>query len=140
MLPQFRLPHPVRLYHPSSLQPAISPNNNNLSLLRLFVSKVQISKHSPHPLIPGINLQSSDMCVFPVLMVLHDSNLDKKSSERLAVFAASNMIEWNVDPTFRLRELEGGEGDEVVVACAGEESDTCRSVRFVSFEVEENAY
>ena len=40
LLPQFRLAHPIRLYHPTPPQAAISPTDNNLPLLGLFVPHI----------------------------------------------------------------------------------------------------
>ena len=116
LLPQLRLTHPIRL-HPAPLQATIS-SPNNLPLLRLFASEVQISEHALYPFISSIYLQSSDVCIFAILVILHDSYLDKECSESLAIFSTSYMIERNVDPAFRLCEFEGRERDEVVVACA----------------------
>ncbi len=51
------------------------------------------------------------MCIFPVLMILYDSDLDEECSECLAIFTASYVVERDIDPAFGLREFEGGEGD-----------------------------
>jgi hypothetical protein len=48
------------------------------------------------------------------------------------------VLEININPAFRLRELKRGEGDEVVVAGAGQERYAGWGIGLVGSEVEED--
>jgi hypothetical protein len=92
-LPQFWLTHPIWFYHPSPFQSIGIRSHNNLALLlRLFLPNSQISKHTPDPLVPGVNLQPSHVRIFSILMIFHDFDLHQEGSESLAVLATSNVI------------------------------------------------
>ena len=136
-LSQLRLAHPIRLDNKSSLTSLTLPNNG-FTLSLLFLPK-NARNTSSYSLIPGINLQASHMCIFSILMILHDFDLHKKCAESLPIFATSNMFEWDVDPTFRLRELESRERDQIVVASSCKKSDASWGVGFISFKIEEYA-
>jgi hypothetical protein len=79
------------------------------------------------------------MGILPILMILHNPNLHKKSAESLPILSSPYMFQSNIDPSFRLRKLEVREGDEVVVAGPSEEGYTGRGVGLVGFEVEVDA-
>lgn len=135
-LSQLRLPHPIRLNQKSPLTP-LTPYNSLILPSHLLPNN---ALHTPaHPLIPSINLQPPNMRILSILMILDNLNLDQKRPQRLPISATTNMFEWYIDPAFRLREFQRGEGDQVVVAGPGEESDLGGRVRLVGFEVEEYA-
>lgn len=68
------------------------------------------------------------MRILAILVILHNLDLNQKRSECLPIFTSSYMVEWDVNPAFGLCKVEGAEGDEIVIACASEESNACGSV------------
>jgi hypothetical protein len=48
------------------------------------------------------------------------------------------MIEWDIDPAFRLCELERREWYQVMIACTCKQSDSCRSIGLIGFKIEED--
>jgi hypothetical protein len=79
------------------------------------------------------------MRILPILVILHDLDLDEESSQSVSVGAAADAFERDVNPAFWLREFERGEVDEVVVSGAAEECDAGWGVGFVGLEVEVDA-
>jgi hypothetical protein len=138
-LPELRLSHPIRLRQRA--------RKAHLLLALLLCTLGSLTRdellHSRHStsllLITSIDLNTSDMRILPILVILHDLDLDEESSQSVSVGAAADAFERDVNPAFWLREFERGEVDEVVVAGAAEECDAGWGVGFVGLEVEVDA-
>lgn len=100
-------------------------------------------------LVASKDLQTAEMGVFAVLMVLEDANLEDEAAEQrslapvygveilvIIVLDGSDLREVDGDPTARLLKLHVGEFYEVVKASAGPELHAGRCVTFVILKVE----
>ena len=87
--PYFWISHPVRLNQSSSFGPLALRLASDSSLSLDLVKNAQSA--SPQALVPGINLQSSDMRVLAILMVLNNPHLHEKSPQSFAIFSTTHI-------------------------------------------------
>ena len=89
--------------------------------------------------ISSIDLQPSDVGIFAILVILHNTYLHEKGPQSLAILATTHIIQRNVNPTLGLCKFQGRERDEIVVPCSCEESDASWRVGLIGFKVKIDA-